>query len=72
MDYDAFFKDVATWIKQSNYNQQRFGFDSDEFWEWVMFSSGEICNQYGNKPIVLRQFNMLLSWLEEAYKNWKR
>ncbi|MGX6979103.1 hypothetical protein ACWN8V_07570 [Vagococcus elongatus] len=72
MDYDAFFKDVAMWINQSNQNQLKFGFGSDEFWEWVMFSSGEICNKYENKPIVLKQFNMLLSWLDEAYQNWKR
>ena len=68
MDYDLFFQDVATWIKQSNHNQLSMGFGSDQFWDWVTTTSGELCNKYNNAPLVIKQFDMLVSHLEGAYK----
>ncbi|QOY37058.1 hypothetical protein AWH56_005295 [Anaerobacillus isosaccharinicus] len=68
MDYKAFYAKVADWIYQVNQNAIKFGMDSDEFWNWVADSIGEICNKYNNNPLVKKQMTMLHDWLEEIYQ----
>lgn len=63
MDYNAFFTEVANWIIQCNQQALKLGMQSQEFWDWVIYSSGEICNKYGNNKLAINQMVMLNEWL---------
>lgn len=67
MDYKAFFADIAEWINQVNQTAVKHGMESDQFWNWVTQSMGEIGNKYGNTKLVVKQMAMLYQWLEEVY-----
>ena len=69
MDYQAFYAEIANWITQVNQQAATLGMQSDAFWAWVMESSGELGNKYGNTDLVIKQMLMLIDWLEEVYKN---
>lgn len=68
MDYQKFYADVVSWINQSNQLAIRHGLDSNEFWDWVMRSTGEVCNKYDNNDLVKKQMTMLFHWLEDVYE----
>lgn len=67
MDYQKFYGEIVEWIKQSNQMAIKHGLESDEFWRWVMNSSGELCDKYGNTQLVMKQMLMLIDWLEEVF-----
>lgn len=71
MDYSKFYSEVALWIQQSNQNAIKHGFDSDTFWDWVVKSSGEMCNRYDNNELVILQMTMLIEWLEKVFNSTK-
>lgn len=71
MDYDAFFADVANWIKLCNQMAVQHGIESNEFWTWVFRSTGEMSNKYGNQDLVKKQIIMLVNWLEDVYEKSK-
>lgn len=66
MDYEAFYAEIAEWVNQCNHRAATHGMNSDEFWKWVVKSSGEICVKYGNNKLVVKQMSMLFGWLEEV------
>lgn len=67
MDYKAFYAEIADWINQVNQQAAQHGIDSNQFWQWVTKSMGEIGNKYGNAKLVVKQMAMLYEWLEEVY-----
>lgn len=67
MDYEKFFSEIAAWIQSVNQMATTHGMDSDPFWKYVMQSSREICERYGNNDLVLKQMVMLYAWLEDVY-----
>ncbi|UFT98114.1 hypothetical protein KO561_12970 [Radiobacillus kanasensis] len=69
MDYKVFYSEVADWINQSNQKAIKHGLTSNDFWEWVMTSAGELCDRYGNNELVKKQMVMLIEWLEDVYKS---
>lgn len=71
MDYKAFYAEVADWIMQVNQVAVQHGMDSNEFWNWVSSSMGEIANKYNNNKLVKKQMIMLFSWLEDVYAETK-
>lgn len=71
MDYKSFFAEVANWIMQVNQVAVQHGMDSDEFWNWVSRSMGELANKYNNNKLVQQQMIMLFSWLEDVYADTK-
>ncbi|MGE7113233.1 hypothetical protein [Lysinibacillus sp. NPDC047702] len=71
MDYKAFYAEVADWIMQVNQVAVQHGMDSNEFWNWVSSSMGQIANKYNNNKLVQKQMVMLFSWLEDVYAETK-
>lgn len=72
MDYQAFYSEIANWIMQVNQQATSLGMQSNAFWDWVMTSSGELGNKYGNTDLVIKQMLMLIEWLEEVYKKMQQ
>lgn len=72
MDYQKFFNEVVNWINQSNQMAMKYGLNSDEFWNWVTSSIGEMCTRYHNNPLVVRQMSMLFEWLEDVYTKGRK
>lgn len=71
MDYQKFYAEVAAWIHESNTQAIKHGLNSDVFWDWVVKSSGELCNRYNNEILVVKQMNMLIDWLEGVWQSQK-
>lgn len=69
MDYQKFYAEVAEWIQQCNDMALKTGMESHDFWSWVMRSTGELSNKYGNNDLVKMQMVMLVNWLEDIYEN---
>lgn len=68
MDYSNFYGEIVQWINDANHNAGVMGFSSDSYWEWVIKSTGEICNKNNNQELVVRQMSMLIEWLEDSWK----
>lgn len=68
MDYRAFFQDVTIWMDQINEVVQRHSIFTDEYWDHVVNSAGELCNKYNNHELVKQQMSMLLGYLDQQYK----
>lgn len=66
MDYKVFYAEVAEWINQVNQTAVQHGMHSDEFWQWVVKSTSDICKRYKNEKLVVKQMSMLYIWLEEV------
>jgi hypothetical protein len=67
MDYQKFFSEVAEWIMQANQMAIKHGMDSDNFWNWVIHSTGEFGTRYKNNQLVIKQMAMLYEWLDDVY-----
>uniref|UniRef100_UPI00359FDFD4 hypothetical protein n=1 Tax=Jeotgalibaca porci TaxID=1868793 RepID=UPI00359FDFD4 len=72
MDYTAFYAEVANWIMQVNQQASTLGMQSPAFWDWVVTSTGDIGNKYGNTDLVVKQMLMLINWLEGVHKNMQQ
>jgi hypothetical protein len=72
LDYQKFFSEVSGWINQSNQMAMKHGLNSDDFWNWVTSSIGEMCTRYKNNPLVVKQMAMLFEWLEEVYERGRK
>lgn len=71
MDYKKFFSEVAEWIQRCNNMAIQHGMESNEFWTWVMRSTGDLSNKYGNNELVQMQMFMLIDWLKDMYERSK-
>lgn len=71
MNTDEFYDEVKAWINRVNEHAVNVGMHSNEFWEWVMRSSGKIAEKYNNHELVVSQMVMLVRWLEKVYFNIK-
>lgn len=71
MDFKSFYNDVINWMEQSNQKVRELSFDSSEYWNWVSWSAGELCNKYGNHELVMRQMMMLVDYQMELYERFK-
>jgi hypothetical protein len=67
MDYQKFFAEVAAWVLEVNKQAVKYGMDSDPFWKWIVQSSTDICEQYGNNKLVINQMVMLVDWVQDIY-----
>lgn len=67
MDYQNFFNEVVEWINQCNQMAMKHGMNSNEFWNWVTSSTGEMGTKYQNNELVIRQMVMLYEWIEDIY-----
>nr|WP_270790077.1 hypothetical protein [Enterococcus diestrammenae] len=68
MDWKAFFDDLQKWMAASNQVLQRCSFDSDEYWEWLVHSLGELGNKYNNHPLVNGILSAVISFQDDMYK----
>ena len=71
MDYRSFFADVTEWMTESNNQIQQHSIDSQAYWDWVVHSTGELCNKYHNHELVKKQMSMLIDWLDSVWKKSK-
>lgn len=71
MDYKAFYDDVVGWINQANQAAVQYGMHNEQFWAWVVESSGRLCQKYQNHRLAINQMLMLVEWLEEVYEKAK-
>lgn len=65
MNYEQMFADINHWIQQNNEVAKRYGFDTDEYWHWVVKSSGELCDYYQNTPLVINLMLGLWNYLQD-------
>ena len=68
MNYREFFQDVTAWMDQINELVKQHSILTDEYWDHVVKSAGELCNKYGNHPLAAAQMSMLIEYLEKQYK----
>lgn len=68
MDYHAFYQDVIKWMDANNQMIAKYTIQGDQYWNWVIQTSGYMCNKYGNHPLVIKQMAMFLDYLETSYK----
>lgn len=66
MNYDELFSDIKEWLKQNNLTAQKYGFNTNDYWRWVVKTSGELCNYYENKPVVINLMIGLWNYLIEV------
>ena len=65
MNYIEFFeKEVPDWMRASNQKMQEVGFNTQEYWNWVVQSMAEITKKYNNDQLVMDQMGLILTWLE--------
>ena len=65
MNYIEFFeKEVPNWMRASNQKMQEVGFNTQEYWNWVVWSMAEISKKYNNDQLVMDQMELILAWLE--------
>ena len=62
---DFFSRVIPKWMACSNQKSQEVGFGTDDYWQWVVTSIGEICKQYNDDELVTEQFGLLFNWLEK-------
>ena len=67
-DYRKFMNEVVDWIEAQEKAAQRFGFGSEQYFDWVFKSSGQLCDKYENHPFALRQMRMVYEHIDEAAK----
>lgn len=69
MNYIEFFeKEVPAWMRASNQKMQEVGFATDAYWQWCVWSMGEVCKKYNNDEFVKNQFGLIFELLEEKAK----
>ena len=68
MDFHAFYLDVIKWMEANNQMVAQHTNQSDIYWEWVMNTSGYMCDKYDNHPLVKAQMNMLIDYLQNSLK----
>lgn len=71
-DYRKFMNEVVDWIEAQEAAAQRFGFGSEQYFDWVFKTSGQLCDKYENHPFALRQMRMVYEHIDEAAKQMKR
>lgn len=65
MNYIEFFeKEVPNWMRASNQKMQEVGFNTQAYWNWVVWSMAEITKKYNNDQLVMDQMGLILAWLE--------
>ncbi|KST48207.1 hypothetical protein AOY36_13690 [Enterococcus faecium] len=68
MDWSAFFSDLTDWMRQANQVLQRYPITSDQYWEWLVRTTGELENKYNNHPLVVKILGTIIGYQDENYK----
>ncbi|MBE6172325.1 hypothetical protein IGJ83_002674 [Enterococcus pernyi] len=71
MDWNAVFSDLHEWMKESNQMTQHHPITSDQYWEWLIKSMGELGNKYNNHPLVLGFLNAIITFQDENVQKLK-
>lgn len=71
MDWNAVFLDLHEWMKESNQMTQQYPITSDQYWEWLVKSIGELGNKYNNHPLVLGFLNTIITFQDENVQKLK-
>ncbi|MGY3724995.1 hypothetical protein SAMN05421767_10644 [Granulicatella balaenopterae] len=72
MNYREFYDEVVAWIEKNQTQAALYGFDSEEYFDWVYKSSAAICYKYPGNKLVKKQMMMLVYWIEEVYNEQMR
>ncbi|MDK4352691.1 hypothetical protein M4I17_09800 [Enterococcus thailandicus] len=68
MNWSAFFSDLTDWMNQANQVLQRSPITSDEYWKWLVKTTGELGNKYNNHPLVVKFIATIIEYQDENYK----
>lgn len=68
MNWPAFFSDLTEWMRQANQVLQRYPITSDNYWEWLVRTTGELSNKYDNHPLVVSILGTIIGYQDENYK----
>lgn len=68
MDWSAFFSDLTEWMRQANQVLQRYPITSDQYWGWLVRTTGELGNKYNNHPLVVKILGTIIGYQDENYK----
>jgi hypothetical protein len=68
MDWKLVFSDIHQWMQDSNEKSQQFPITTDEYWEWVIHSTGQLGNKYNNHPLVIKFLSSLIEFQDDNRK----
>lgn len=71
MDWNVVFLDLHEWMKESNQMTQQYPITSDQYWEWLVKSMGELGSKYNNHPLVLGFLNAVITFQDENVQKLK-
>lgn len=67
MNVEKFLWDVKVWTEQNNQQATALGFGSDGYWNWVVESSGKLCDYYKNDPLAINVMLGMWNYLLEIF-----
>lgn len=65
MDWTAVFSDLHEWMNKSNQMTQQYPITSEQYWEWLVNSMGELGNKYDNHPLVLGFLTAVINFQDD-------
>lgn len=68
MNWAAFFSDLTEWMKQANQVLQKYPITSDQYWDWLVKTTGELGNKYNNHPLVVEILGTIIGYQDKNYK----
>lgn len=68
MDWKAFFTDVQLLMANANDYLKQLSLQSDDYWNWLVKSLGEIGNKYNNHPLANKMLIEILNYQSDIYK----
>lgn len=68
MNWKAFYEDLYKWMQASNVMLQRDGFDSEQYWQWLIETLGVIERRYNQHPLVVSILTDVAKYQDEQYR----
>ncbi|EPI05546.1 hypothetical protein D920_00089 [Enterococcus faecalis 13-SD-W-01] len=68
MNWQAFFSDLTEWMRRANQVLQQYPITSDQYWDWLVKTTGELGNKYNNHPLVVEILGTIIGYQDKNYK----
>lgn len=68
MNWMEVFKDINSWMLESNKKMHEYGLQSDNYWSWLISSLGAIEAKYKRHPLVVGFLSEIIIFQEQNTK----
>ncbi|MEX1838389.1 hypothetical protein [Tetragenococcus halophilus] len=65
MNWMEVFKDINSWMLESNKKMQQYTIHSDKYWEWLISSLGAIEAKYKHHPLVVGFLSEIIEFQDQ-------